>query len=146
MEPQFSFTSAAGAEVMPTDAVAALPAPTDVPSTEFAPEVPVVAPQQQFNCENINVFPESISMSSSENPEQAVFDIVLSVSWTCPQSGEYQTTKLVKSIGFNKLSLINQTNSQPVSIVEAQQEKKDNSKLLRTMRELAGVAGKDTFV
>lgn len=145
MEPQFSFTSSTGAEVMPTDAVAALPAPTDVPSTAFAPETPVVAPQQVPNTSNISLFADSISLSNGDCDGKAIFDIVLTVSWADGEN--YQTAKIVKSVSFDKLSILEHVNcATPVTVVEQVQQKKDNSKLLRTMRELAGVAGKDTFV
>ena len=60
MEHQFSFTSAAAADtataVVPDTAQATVPPMSDVPSTAFQPEVPVIAPQQEASYENINVY------------------------------------------------------------------------------------------
>ena len=150
MEHQFSFTSAAAADtataVVPDTAQATVPPMSDVPSTAFQPEVPVIAPQQEASYENINAYPESISCSSSGDPSKAVFDIVITVSWQCPASGEYKNAKILKSVAFDKICLVDQSNNQQVTVVETTQKKVDNSKLLRTMRELAGVPGKDNFV
>jgi hypothetical protein len=144
MEPTMSFSApVANAPAEVTQA----PVSPEVPTTSFAPEVPVVAPQQMPAFENINVYAESISPSSSNDPSQSVFDIVLSVNWTCPATGEYKTAKMLKTVSFCKQSLADQTSSQPVTFVESKkEEKKDNSKLLKGLRELAGVPGKGTFV
>lgn len=144
MEPTMSFT--APVTNAPTDVTVAAPVSPEVPTTSFAPEVPVVAPQQLPAYENINVYAESISPSSSGDPSQVVFDIVLNVSWTCPANGEYKNAKMLKSVSFCKNSLVDQTNSQPVTFVEEKAEKKENAKWLKGLRELAGVAGKGTFV
>ena len=150
MEPQFSFASIAGAEttgqIAPDTSQVTVPPVSDVPSTAFQPEVPVIAPQQEASYENINAYPESISCSSSGDPSKAVFDIVITVSWQCPASGEYKNAKILKSVAFDKICLVDQSNNQQVTVVEATQKKADNSKMLRTMRELAGVPGKDNFV
>lgn len=145
MEPTMSFS--APVANAPVDVTAVAPISTEVPTTSYSPEVPVTAPQQQPAYENIYVWAESISPSSSADTAQAVFDIVLSVNWTCPVSGETKIAKVLKTVSFNKQSLADQTAGQPVAYVESKQvEKKDNAKLLKTMRELAGVAGKGTFV
>ena len=145
MEPTMSFS--APVANAPVDVTAIAPVSPEVPTTSYTPEVPVTAPQQQPAYENINVWSESISPSSSADPGQAVFDIVLSVNWTCPTTGEYGTAKVLKTVSFCKQSLADQVTGQPVTYVESKQvDKKDNAKLLKTMRELAGVAGKGTFV
>lgn len=120
---------------------------SEVPNTSFAPEVPVIAPQEKQSYENIEIYPESISPSSSNDPSCAVFDIILSVNWTCPATGEYKRAKVLKTISFSKTSLTDQTFSQQVAFVESTQPeiKKDHSKLLNTLRELAGVSGERTF-
>ena len=143
MEPTMSFAAPIST---PADVTATAVSP-EVPSTEFAPEVPVTAPQQVSSFENISIYAESISQSSSNDPSQAVFDIVLTVGWSCPTTGEYKNAKILKTISFNKQNLADQTNVQQVTFVESKQpEKKTNSKLLKNMRELAGVQGKGTFV
>ena len=147
MESQFDFQAVVAAEPTAVAQGIEVPPMSDVPSTAYAPEVPVVAPQEQYCGENINVFAESISSSSSDSQDQAVFDIVLSVTWTCPQSGEYKTSKIVKSIGFNKTSLLGQTSNQPVAVVENVQVKQEKlSKAIKNLRELAGVPGFGNFV
>jgi hypothetical protein len=151
METQFSFNAAPATDittaVAPDIAPATSVAPSDVPSTEFQPEVPVIAPQQAPAFNDINVYAESISSSSSNDPSQAVFDMVLTVSWICPATGEYKNAKIVKTVSFCKQSLADQTQAQPVAVVESKDAgKKDISKLLNTMRELAGVPGSNTFV
>jgi hypothetical protein len=73
--------------------------------------------------------------------------MVLTVSWICPTTGEYKNAKIVKTVSFCKQSLADQTQAQPVAVVESKDAgKKDISKLLNTMRELAGVPGSNTFV
>jgi hypothetical protein len=146
MESQFDFQAVVAAKPTTAQGIEVPPMP-GVPSTAFAPEVPVVAPQEQYCGENINVFAESISSSSSDSQDQAVFDIVLSVTWTCPQSGEYKTSKIVKSISFNKTNLLGLTSNQPVAVVEDIQAKHEKmSKAIKNLRELAGVPGFGNFV
>jgi hypothetical protein len=152
MDPQFSFTSAPAADtataVVPDVAQSPVMPVSDVPSTAFQPEVPVVAPQQEPDLSNVNVWAESISQSSGQG-NTAIFDIVLTVSWQ--EGEEYKTAKIVKSVEFCKQALLSQAQNTCAAFVEskspvAEQKKVDNSKLLRTMRELAGVPGKDNFV
>jgi len=151
MEPTMNFSAPLSqVPVQSADTVGAAfdtPVVSTVPNTEYSPEVPVVAPQQEPSFQDVSVYAESISASSSNDPSQAVFDIVLNVSWTCPASGEYKNAKVLKSISFCKASLADQTSGQQVTFVESKQPevKKDNTKLLNTMRELAGVPGNRTF-
>ena len=148
MEPTISFSTPAYAGMVnaPVDIapVPTVPVSPEVPTTDFQPEVPVTVAPQVPQYENINVFAESISSSSSNSPNQAVFDIVLSVSWNCPTTGDYKTAKILKTIGFDKESLFAQTGSQPVTAVESVQTKPN--KTLKTLRELAGIPGKGNFV
>ena len=148
MEPTISFSAPVADQGInaPVDIapVATAPVSPEVPTTNFQPEVPVTVAPQVPQYESINVFAESISSSSSNSPNQAVFDIVLSVSWTCPATGDYKTAKILKTIGFDKESLFSQTGAQQVTTVESVQTKPN--KTLKTLRELAGIPGKGNFV
>lgn len=152
MESQFSFTSApdtnaSAAVSQDVSQTPSLPV-SDVPSTAFQPEVPVVAPQQEPDTANVNVWADSINLSNGECNGSAIFDVVLTVSWN--HNDTYQSAKIVKSIAFDKLSLLalatTGTNATVVEDKESKAKAEKQKKFLTTIRELSGVAGKDTFV
>lgn len=138
---EFEFTAPATSPAAPL-ATASIP-----PETPFAPEpaLPVAqAPATEPEpCLDVSVYPESITHGGDNDQGQAIFDIVLTVSWTA--NNNYQTAKVVKSIALDKQAILQQVlNGTPVTVVESKKEK-SNDTLIR-MRELAGIPGKGTFV
>lgn len=146
MEPEYNFSAdAACAEPV---AVPAVEVPA-VPNTIAQPEVPVTAPQEQKqDTSGINIYADGISLSVGESNGQAIFDIVLNISWE--SEGNYQTAKVIKSVSFDKAKILSQVLSgTPVTVVEdkkAKDKEQAKQKMLNSMRELAGVAGNKTFV
>lgn len=151
--PTISFNSAP-AQVVPSSDAAPVSAPivpvaVNAPTTDYQPETPVTVPPTFPEMSDFYVSADSISSASSNDINSAMFDIVVNASWTCPTTGQFKTAKIVKTISLDKKTLFTQMLAQPVSIVETKapvEEKKDNSKLLKKMRELAGIPGRGNFV
>jgi hypothetical protein len=93
----------------------------------------------------VNVYIDSAS-SSSDGDGLAVFDLVLNISWT--ENDIYKSAKVIKTVAFNKNTLMSDALAGKVTVVEGKQEKaaeKPNATLIK-MRELAGIPGKGTYV
>ena len=143
MEPTISF-AAPVASAEPA-AVSLPPVDTTVPNTEFSPETPVVAPQQEPSYQDVHMYAESITSSSCDDQNNNAFDIVLNVSWTCPMTGTYNSAKVVKTVAFAKSKIMEQVAAQPIAVVESVKAK-PKTDVAKLMRELAGIPGKNTFV
>ena len=142
---EYDFTAAAPAPSPAAPlAVSAIPA-----DTAFAPE-PAVEPSTPANvpCSapcDVYVYIDSTS-SSSGGDGLAVFDLVLNISWT--ENDIYKSAKVVKTVAFDKNTLMSDALAGKVTVVEGKQEKaaeKPNATLIK-MRELAGIPGKGTYV
>ena len=135
---EFDFTAAAPA---PSPAaplsVASIPADMNISAVEPSTpaNVPCTAP-----CD-VNIYIESTSQSSGGDG-MAVFDLVLSVSWT--EADSYKSAKVIKTVAFDKNSVMAEALAGKVTVVESKQEKTNAT--LTKMRELAGIPGKGTFV
>ena len=137
---EFEFTAPAA---NPAATLAIAPVPSDVP---FTPEPAVdlsqqTAPQCCAPCD-VSVYIESTSQSSSGENGLAVFDLVLNVSWT--EDNTYKSAKVIKTVAFDKNTVMNEALASKVTVIEGKQEK-SNATLIK-MRELAGIPGKGTFV
>lgn len=119
------------------------------PAVEPAVTPPVAPPvAQNKGCTNVSLYAESINFSGENTEGHTVFDIVLNISWNC-DAGNYQTAKIIKTVAFDKQSLLQQALAgTDITLVENKKlnNAEEANKMMNKMRELAGISGKRTFV
>ena len=115
---------------------------TDVsPDGSIAIGAPAAAPG--MDPKSVYIYANSINpVSSMDDSNIVAFDIVFSVSCSCPDTGTASTYQVVKRIGIDKMKMADAAKSTtPISIVEAKQPEPPKPSLRMSTDRFKALAG-----
>jgi hypothetical protein len=134
-----SYASGGYASMPPDGQTIELPMTTDVSSSDDYIAMGDPSTPKEMDPESVYVYANSINPVSSVGTNITAFDVVFSVSCTCPDTGTTSTYQVVKRIGVDKMKMASAARSStPVSIVESKKPEQFNYSASR-LKALAGL-------